>query len=73
MLYCKPIFNKKNGEAKANTQIRTSFVTRNVTYSELCGINPKGGDLYVSSLKPIERLVEERRSIDVQIIFSTRV
>ena len=52
-------------EVQASLKVRTcaSLLT------EPPGVNPKGGDLYVDRAKPVERLVEARRFIDVQIIF----
>jgi len=41
--------------------------------TELFGVNPKGSDLYVARAKPVERLVEARSSIDVQIIYQSCV
>jgi len=34
----------------------------------LSDVNPKGSDLYVARVKPVERLVEARSSSDVQIL-----
>jgi len=54
-------------------QASPAIGTRASHRTELSGVNPKGGDLYISRLKPIERLVEGRSSINVQIICRTRV
>jgi len=52
-------------EVQTSLRVRT----RASPLTELSGKNPKGGDLYVDRAKPVERLVEARRFIDVQIIF----
>ena len=50
-------------------QASLGVLTRGSPLTELSGVNPKGGDLYVITTKPVERLVEVGSSIDVQIIY----